>query len=261
MQRRVGQAVVETIAAESPKFTAPMILIHGLWCAAPVWRRFMGYFAHRGWTCHALNLRGHGASTPLAIGAVRFVDYQQDVRDVMAACDALPVVVGHDLGGLLALSCGRSAARAIVALAPLVPRSIAGATPALASGLRARLAMRRSGPLPVPRGVQAVACFGSGPPGGAAPDSGRALRDLTGDAFQLQKLDVPTLMIAGEKDSLCPPRMAEKLGRCVGATVRTAADAGHAMPWEPGWEHRVSEIHRWLIQTLGEPLLLPQEED
>ena len=262
MQRVIGQAVVETVAAESPKFTAPMLLIHGLWCAAPVWRRFMGYFAHRGWTCHALNLRGHGASPPVAIGSVRLADYQQDVRQAVEACESPPVLVGHDLGALLALWCGQSTARAIVALAPLVPRAVAGTKLSLASGLRTLHAMRRSQPVSPPRGKRATACFASGPPGGAAPDSGYALRELAGDTLHLDGWNgPPTLTIAGERDSVCPPALVEKLARRLGATWRTVPEAGHALPWEPGWERRVAEIHRWLIQTLGEPLLLPREPE
>ena len=30
---------------------------------------------------------------------------------------------------------------------------------------------------------------------------------------------------------------------------------------EAGWEQRVSEIHRWLVHTLGEDLLVPREEE
>ncbi len=89
MQRRVGHAVIESIAAEIPKFTAPMLLVHGLWCTAAVWHTFMGYFAHRGWTCHALNLRGRAApDSAISIGRVRFADYLEDVRGMIAACDA-----------------------------------------------------------------------------------------------------------------------------------------------------------------------------
>ena len=260
--QRGGQAVIETMAAESPKFTAPMLLIHGLWCTAPVWHRFMGYFAHRGWTCHALNLRGHGSRPPEQIGAVRLADYQQDVRQALEACESPPVLVGHDLGALLALWCGETTARAIVALAPLVPRTVAGSKLPLATGLRALYAMRRSRPLPPPRGKLAAACFAGGPPGGATPDSGSALRDLAGDALRLEGWKgPPTLMLAGERDAVCPPSVVEELAHRTGASWRTIPEAGHALPWEPGWERRVAEIHRWLIQTLGEPLLLPPEPE
>jgi len=35
----------------------------------------------------------------------------------------------------------------------------------------------------------------------------------------------------------------------------------HALPWEPGWERLVSVVHRWLVQTLAEALLLPPADE
>jgi pimeloyl-ACP methyl ester carboxylesterase len=263
MQRRIGNVAIESIAAESPKFTAPMVLIHGLWCTAAVWRKCMGYFAHRGWICHALTLRGRAdTGSRIAIGQVRFADYLQDVHQVVAACEAPPVVVGHDIGGLLALYRSTPAARAVVAIAPLVPPSIAAnANPAL-SRLAARIATLRARPLPPPHGKMGAEYFARGVPGGTTPDSSCVARELHGSALSAPaRTDVPTLVVAGERDPFCPPSDVERLARHVGATFRIAEGAGHAMPWEAGWEQRVSEIHRWLIQTLGEPLLAVRDEE
>jgi pimeloyl-ACP methyl ester carboxylesterase len=260
MQRRIGEVTIESIAAESPKFTAPMVLVHGLWSTAAVWRKFMGYLAHRGWTCHALNLRGHGAAGVLR--TVCFADYLSDVAQVVAACEAAPVVVGHDLGGLLALSCDAPATRAVVALAPLVPRAIGGTPNATLTRWRARLAMLRSGPLPPPRGKLGAEYFAHGAPGGTTLDSARTARELCGDAFSLAACgDRPALVVAGERDRFCPAAEVKRLAVHVGATLHTAEGAGHAIPWEAGWEQRVAETHRWLIRTLGEPLLAMRDEE
>src|SRR5262249_33555900 len=98
MQRRVGQVQIESIAAESEKFAAPLIFIHGLWCTCAVWRRCMGFFAHRGWTSYALNLRGRDpAASDVALGGIRFADHLGDLTEVLAACSAPAILVGHDL--------------------------------------------------------------------------------------------------------------------------------------------------------------------
>ena len=47
----------------------------------------------------------------------------------------------------------------------------------------------------------------------------------------------------------------------LGAELRVAPGAGHALPWEPGWEGRAHTVHRWLMQTLGEPLLATVDEE
>ena len=262
MQRRLGPLVIETIEAQSPKFTAPLLLIHGLWCTAAVWRQFMGYLAHFGWSCHAVNLRGHaGSELPVPIGRVRFADYLDDVRLAIAACAARPVVLGHDLGGLLALHC-TATVPAVVALAPVLPQSMmTGANPAL-STLRARLAMWRSRPLPVPRGRLGCGYFAPRAPEGMAPDYGTVARELThGDLRFPVGTGTPQLVLAGTADAFSPPRDVERLARYTGATFRQLEGAGHALPWEPRWENRVNEIHRWLIQQLGESLLMMREEE
>jgi len=263
MQRRIGDAIIESVAAEAPKFTAPMLLVHGLWCTAAVWRRFMGYLAHRGWMSHALTLRGHAVDAGRdGIGRVRFADYLEDVHRVVAACDAPPVVVGHDLGGLLALNCGPQEVRAAVALAPLVPQAIgATANPTLVR-FGARLAMWRSRALPAPKGRLGMDCFGPGAPGGTTQDSGCVAAELMRNEVPAPVgTRVPTLIVGGTRDVISPPDAARRLAQHVGATAQLADGASHAMPWEPGWEQRVSEVHRWVVQLLGEELLVPPEEE
>jgi len=257
MQRRIGLVTIETLGAATPKFTAPMLLIPGMWCSAAVWRRFMGYLAHRGWTCHAVALRGHAdAVWAGSVGSVTFDDYRADVAGVVAECDAAPIVIGHDLGGLLALHC--TTAAAVVALAPLVP---ARAPHPVLARLRTRLAARLARPLRPPRGALRLACFGREVPGGATLESARAARQAVVLApAEIPRRNGPTLLVAGDGDLLSPAAEIERLAQQLGAVCHRVA-AGHAMPWESGWEQRVAETHRWLIQTLGEPLLALTEGD
>lgn len=263
MQRQVGCAKVQSIAAESAKFTAPMVLVHGVWCTAAMWRPFMGYLAHRGWSCHALNLRGRAApSGRETVGHAQFADYLDDVSQVIAACDAPPVVVGHDLGALLALYFGAPAVRAVVGLAPLVPGGLATARQPALSSLGVRLAALRSSPLRAPRGRKGAAWFAQGVPGGTVSDSARVVREVCRRDFRLPAdATMPTLVVAGDRDPICPRGDAERLAAHVGAEVRVVDGGGHALPWEQGWERRVSEVHRWLVHKLGEALLVPRDEE
>jgi pimeloyl-ACP methyl ester carboxylesterase len=222
----------------------------------------MGYFAHLGWSCVALNLRGH-ASPGADVGRASFADYLSDVQQVVAACEAPPVVLGHDLGGLLALQRALSPTRAIVALAPLVPCPLATTSNAALSRLAARIAMLRSRPLPAPRGRIGANYFAGDVPGGTTLDSGVVARELTRKSFGTSLINgsAPTLIVASEGDRFSPPDDAQRLATHVGATFRLIGGSTHAMPWDSGWEQRVSEIHRWLIQTLGDQLLAMREEE
>ena len=162
---------------------------------------------------------------------------------------------------MLALA-SASTARAVVALAPVVPRSISSAGHPVLSSWRARLAMARSRPLPAPRGKIGAAYFGVNPPGGTTPDSSTVARELVYGTIAVPACGgVPTLVLAGATDPFAPASDVERLATQVGATFRCVDGASHAMLWEPRWEHRVAEIHRWLIRTLGDGLLLMREED
>ena len=250
--------MLTTTTPESAKFTAPLLLIHGRWCTAAVWRPFAGYFAHLGWTCHAMTLRGHGEpQDPAVIARTDFTDYFEDVHLAIAACKAPPVLLGHDLGGLLALSCA-AAGRAVVALAPVVPEAVTGNRRA---AWGSRLAFWRSRLL-LPSGSIAVDYFGQRVPGGTTPESRRLARQLAADDLPLPSSPgLPKLLIVGEADAVCPPHDAERLATRVGADCYKLEGIGHALPWDTGWEKRVVQIHRWLVQQLGESLLVPREEE
>src|SRR6185295_16922768 len=89
-------------------------LVHGLWSSVPMWRSFTGYLSHRGWSCFAVELRRTDAAAVQDVQALI-----ADLRVMVGMLDAPPVIVGHDLGGVIAQHCA-AAARALVSLAPLV---------------------------------------------------------------------------------------------------------------------------------------------
>jgi len=243
MVARATPPQLETIAAESPKYTAPLLFVHGLWCTAACWRRVMGYLAHRGWTSHALQLPSRdGADLSLAALA-------QHVQCAMAACAAAPVVIGHDLGGRLALT--TTGARAVVALAPLTN---AAHVRLVTAGWRTRLQLLRAAPVPPPRGLLGRQLFAGPSPQPQIRESAQLLRALR-RAPDVPPAVVPSLIVAGAHDRFCPPADAAALALRIGATLQVAPDAGHALPWEPDWERRAAKMHSWIVRTLGETLL------
>ena len=263
MRRRVGHIEIDTIAAERSKFTAPMVLIHGLWCTSKVWHRFMGYLAHRGWDCHAVNLRGRSNEpTTAKISPATLADHHDDLNGVIAACDSPPVVVGHDLGALLALSSALAPIRAAVAIAPLLPRPWRNTPIPGLTSLHARFAARWRDELPPPRGALLRDYFGTTPPQPLVPESAALRRDLCASALSFPLgTAAPVLVVSGDADPVTPLDAVAGLAQKIGAELRQIAKGGHALPWEVGWQERVTEIHRWLILALGDPLLIPEEEE
>jgi pimeloyl-ACP methyl ester carboxylesterase len=97
----------------------PIVFVHGMGTSAATWERCMDLLADR-FTVVAVDLLGHGSSPvpddPDEYTRDRTLD---DLDDVLAEFDTPAVLVGHSLGGYLALAHAATrsgAARAIVVL-------------------------------------------------------------------------------------------------------------------------------------------------
>lgn len=238
---RVGPLRAEVVYGESERFSAPILLVHGLWSNAEMWRGFTGFLAHRGWHCVAPHLSA----------ASRFGEHVRDLRAVVAALDAPPVLVGHDLGGLLALELAAQC-RAVVALAPLVPLPLAArATPALlvAGGPVSRW---RGRPLKAPGGRWRDAYQGGST---TARESASLVQQLTTENVTIAATaQTPALVILAEGDPVVSRGETEELVASVGAEA-LSVPGGHAIPLQEGWQKTAAALHRWVVRRLGAPLL------
>ena len=246
MERRIGPLRAEVIDPESAKFTAPLLLLHGLWSTPAIWRPFTGYLAHRGWLSVAPYLQS-AEHEDVSIEA-----YIGRIRQAIASLPAPPVIIGHDLGGTAAFSV-TDAATAVVALAPLVLPPLAPAPQALrdAGSWLDRLTARER-PRRAPRGR-----WRSSYPTTDDTEPARLIQDLIdrGIDREIGASSPPAFILIGDKDPVTSPALAEAQAARVGAEVQIEAGAGHALLSDSGWEQRVSAIHRWIVRAVGKPLL------
>jgi pimeloyl-ACP methyl ester carboxylesterase len=116
---------VESWMPERRSRRRPLLFVHGELTGSWIWERYLSYFASRGWEGHALNLRNHYWSASADIATVGFTDYVDDVVSVMDKMGTAVVVVGHGMGGLLALKAAeRHPAAAIVLIDSELPRDL-----------------------------------------------------------------------------------------------------------------------------------------
>jgi alpha-beta hydrolase superfamily lysophospholipase len=244
LEIRLGLYRAEVFPPENPRYNARLLLVHGLWAGAWCWRHFGSFFAHRGWEVIAPDLRGRPGSREAAIGDVELEDYLEDVRAWIAEAGDPPVVIGHDLGGLLALAAPRSiACRAVIALAP----------PFAAAHVEAYRRRLRAGSGWFRRRT-APPAEGDAPPPGLQPDSARVVRSLLAGEPALEPLDVPALVVAGSRDPWLDPARLEAAARALGCAFELRA-AAHWDLEGRGFERQVDVLQRWLVRAIGAPLL------
>jgi len=99
---KVDGVAVECFIPEKEQYPAPLLFVHGSSGGSWVWENFLGYFSSRGWTCYALNLRGHHLSGPVEDwGEVGVDDYLEDIDKVARWIGKDLIYLGHSMGGLL----------------------------------------------------------------------------------------------------------------------------------------------------------------
>ena len=116
---------IESWLPERRSRRKPLLFVHGELSGSWLWERYLGYFAARGWEGHALNLRNHYWSQTADPATLSFDTYTEDV---VAALERFPqgvVVVGHGMGGLLALKAAeRMPISGLVLLSAELPRDL-----------------------------------------------------------------------------------------------------------------------------------------
>ena len=249
---------VERATPRVPEREPPILFIHGMWGGSWMWDNYLGVFAGRGYTCYALNLRGHHGSKPVAdIGRVPFADYVMDARGVIAALGH-PILVGHSMGGLLVQKLAElGTPPAVVALTPAAPRGIFP----LCTLELARLSLKHlhefllSRPITPTFGEADALLFGRIPPGDRrqaferlVPESGRMTFDIAvkGVPVDARRVRSPMLVVAGREDRITPAKMVRKIARKYGAEFRAFDAHAHMVLMEPGWELIAGEIANWL---------------
>jgi len=258
LPRRLGSLHLDTVDVESPR-GAPVLCLHGLFAGSWVYERFLPLAAARGHPAAALSFRGHPPAPPIpAIGRTSIAAYCHDAAEAARALDR-PIVIGHSLGGLVALLlAARNLVRAVVLVSSAPPRGITVMGPSLLLRmpryLPALLFSRAF--LPRPRDIDALV-LNRVPPAEReqnrvrlVPDSGRAARQAalgTSDA-DLRATRTPVLVVSGDEDRFVPLGVARRIAQRYDAPLHVAQGHGHFLFGEPGWETHAAAILDWIGQ-------------
>jgi pimeloyl-ACP methyl ester carboxylesterase len=227
-----------------------VVFLHGAANDHSVWTLQARYFAHHGWNVMAVDLPGHGRSFGDAKKSVAdYADWLINLLDNGAIAKA--ALVGHSMGSLIALECALRHGPRVSQLAMIgtsAPMPVADVLldaalnrPAEAFdmlniwGHAPQLKWSRN---PTP-GTSSMMSYKrlleQSRPGVLASDLSACHAYVPDDAL-FAGMRVPTLVVAGTRDMMTPPKAAQALSaRIPGCRIATIEDAGHAMMQEaPG---------------------------
>jgi pimeloyl-ACP methyl ester carboxylesterase len=240
-----------TLHVESLGSGPPVVLLHSSGLSGRQWRRLASDLVARGRAAILPDLTGHGASAPWP-EPVPF-SFLHDVEQIVALLAGLgrPAdLVGHSYGGFLALVAARAAPGAVRSLVLFDPVAFGALDPSDAEALAdlARVSFdweaSDAGRERWVRGF--VEYWGGDGAWVALREDARAefrrvawvaregAKTLSVDrtpAAAYRDLDVPVLLLGGERSPVAARRAVERLGEAIpGARVTVIRDAGHMGP-------------------------------
>ncbi len=261
-----GQEIVERLA-ESNSGAPPLLFVHGAWHGAWCWEKFQDYFAGKGVSSFAVNLRGHGGrANSKSLKFTRIKDYVVDVATAVEAVAGKtgrrPIVVGHSMGGLVT--------QKFLEHKPDIPKAILLASVPSQGVWRATIDIAFRHPVNfllvnltlslwplVKKQHDAKYMFLSyDVPEAIVADFHARLQDESYLGFldmllfalpSPKNVDTPLAVWGGEMDTIFPPPVVKSTARAYGVKAEIFDRIAHDMMFDSGWE----EVAERLLQEIS----------
>jgi len=268
MMKKVSGLSTDRYPPERPKFKAPLLLVHGLWTGSWCWKTWATHFCNLGWDCWAVNFPGRAAKgDDRVLPELNPERCVADLARVIRSFSSPPVVVAHDTGALVALKVAEETSLAALVLAsPPQPGNAKTRKPRVLRLLRLKYLMliylgrpfridekdlQKIILAPLSESVRAQISRQ------IVSESSQMIAELFGSRVEIDpnRLPCPCLVLYGAQDPITPPASAHELAHWLSADFKEYRDQGH---WLIEYDGKtiVRDIHRWIIQKLGEKVLL-----
>ncbi|MTI14625.1 alpha/beta hydrolase [Sansalvadorimonas verongulae] len=247
----------------------PIVFIHGMWGTPSVWHNFRDFFLQQGYEVHTPALRHHHTAQNLNdVGRLSIRDYVEDLSSFIESLPDKPLLIGHSMGGLLALLlAGKGLGRGAVLLAPAAPAGLLAIRYSVLKTFAAILMKRgfwRTAHKPSPKAA-AYGLFNRQPDEVQVAhyqdmvfESGRAACEIAFwwlDPHKSTRVestpDIPMLVVAGKEDRLTSVSTCYKTADRYGASFHLFNDHAHELHSEPGWERIAEQIAIWIDREVN----------
>ena len=266
MTKLIGEVTVDISPPEFAKFKSPLILIHGLWTDSSCWTEWATHFANLGWECWSINFRGRAGWQEGELQGLTVEVCKEDLKTVIRNAAFPPVLLAHGFGGLIA----RQAAAEFEIAALIHLSSSPGSSSEMPRSLKLLrlkygllLFLQRAFPLTekdfsalylncVPREKRPAILRRM------TPESPHLIRDfLYGKPdFHPANLSYPQFLVGGSADAVMPIASLRLLASTWHADLLEYPNHGYWIIGEADGEKIVRDVHRRVVQKLGERVLL-----
>lgn len=229
---------------------APVIMVHGAFCAGWTFDSFRQPFEAAGHTVMTPDLLGREDQG--AVAGRSMTDFAKQIAALCADCDEPPILIGHSMGGLVAqMAAARAKVSRLILLAPSPPWGVSGASLEEAVSAVSLYALGPYWLQAVDPDYGVVERFSLDRMDKAqrkalyarmTPESGRALWETLNwwlDPFMTTSaapVGAPTLAIAGGRDVIHPTATVRQTAARLNGTFEVFPEMSHWLPGEPGWE-------------------------
>lgn len=251
--------------AKSLKHETPLLFVHGACHAAWAWdENFLPYFAERGFSSHAVSLRGHGKSEGEAkLKWTPAADYVADVLQIVSTLPKTPVLIGHSLGGFVVqkfLENRNAPAGILVAPSPSEGMFWSGAKLQLQNPwLFTKVALKQDFQILYNTPERAKKFLFSSDADDAkvakyaalvGKESYRAAMEMIYNLPQPSKIKTPLLVLGAADDAIIAPGKIERTARAYNADCKIFPRMAHDMMLERGWQQVADFMIEWLDKKI-----------
>lgn len=240
----------------------PLLFIHGTLHTASCWEvHFLDYFAHHGFSSHAVNLRGHGNSEGREkLRWTRIADFVEDITNVVRQLPSPPVLIGHSMGGFIIQKYleeyDSPAAVLLSSPAPsgLLPTAIRNARRHPLAFAKVSLTLSLLPLFATPQ-LAREAFFSDDVPDDQMLEYWKQMQDDSFVAFldmvaldlpRPAKVKTPVLVLGVARDNMIAPSEIEATGRAYHTQAEIIPDAAHNSMLERNWQSVAERILAWL---------------
>lgn len=252
-----------------------IFMIHGMWGGAWYWKNFKDFFKENGFKCKTPYLRHHNVDPkkkpPKGLGKTGLIDYAADLEAEIKKLDEKPIIMGHSMGGLLALIlAGRNLAEAAVIITPAPPSGINALKPSVLWSFAGPLLKLSwlGRPHRLSFNAAVYAMMHLLPPNEqkyiferSVAESGKAAREIgfwfvdwrTAARVKPSSVKCPLFVISGAEDRITPAKVVKKVACKYIHVAKYKEYLGHAhyIICEQGWKQVAEDIYQWLKCVRG----------